>query len=104
VPLDSNQAIRKLTFQELYEIDAVTQIGAHPGNIGLNTVAKIFARRANGWTDGKPLLFDRVTHIHRTHIGDGRIKKWRERADTQQRSAMTYQFTAFLARFSYSTE
>ena len=38
--------------------------------------------------DGKPLLFDRVTHITRTHIGDSRVGKWRERFDDQQRAAL----------------
>jgi hypothetical protein len=66
------------------------------------TVELLPRERLDG--DGKPLLFDRVTHITRTHIGDGRIGKWRERADPQRRSAMTQQFSAFLTRFGYSIE
>lgn len=66
------------------------------------TIESLPRERLDG--DGKPLLFDRVTHITRTHIGDGRIGKWRERADSQQQNSMTHQFSAFLARFGYSTE
>jgi len=51
--------------------------------------------------DGKPLLFDRVTHITNTHIGDGRIGKWRERFDRQQQIDMKQKFAAFLTRFNY---
>lgn len=66
------------------------------------TIESLPRERLDG--DGKPLLFDLVTHITRTHIGDGRIGKWRERADTQQRNAMTQQFSTFLVRFGYQTE
>jgi hypothetical protein len=54
--------------------------------------------------DGKPLLFDRVTHITRTHIGDGRVGKWRERFDPPHRAALARHFAAFLSRFGYSSE
>jgi Sulfotransferase domain len=54
--------------------------------------------------DGNPLLFDRVTQITRTHIGDGLVGKWRERLDLQQRSALSRSFNLFLARFGYEVE
>ena len=54
--------------------------------------------------DGKPLLFDRVTHITRTHIGDSRVGKWRERFDAQQRAAVTEGFAPFLRHFDYAID
>jgi hypothetical protein len=53
---------------------------------------------------GNPTLYDRVTHIHRTHIGDGRVGKWRERLDEHQRAELTGRFEPFLARLGYSTK
>ena len=63
------------------------------------TVSSLPRERLEG--DGKPLLFDRVTHITNTHIGDGLIGKWRERTDPQQQSSMAQHFAGFLARFDY---
>jgi hypothetical protein len=43
---------------------------------------------------------DRVTQIHRTHIGDGRIGKWRD-LPLQHGTELTQYFAPFLARFGY---
>ena len=51
--------------------------------------------------DGRVFLFDRVTQVHRTHIGDGRIGKWRERFDAPAQAELNRVFGPFLARFGY---
>ena len=93
IGVDVSEAIANAIFGR-YHTEAVRAFAA--------TIKSLPRERLDG--DGKPLLFDRVTHITRTHIGDGRIGKWRERADTQQQRVMTQQFSATLARFGYSTE
>jgi hypothetical protein len=50
---------------------------------------------------GPPHLMDRVTHIHRNHIGDARSGKWRELPDPLQHE-LTRRFSVFLERFGYS--
>jgi hypothetical protein len=45
--------------------------------------------------------FDRVTQIHRTHIGDARVGKWRELLAPDARAQITRYFEPFLARFGY---
>ena len=52
--------------------------------------------------DGGVYLFDRVTQIHRTHIGDGRSGKWRERFDAPTQAELTRLFAPFLAGFGYT--
>lgn len=50
-------------------------------------------------TDGA--VFDRVTHIHPNHVGDGRIGKWRELLDDAQQATAERRFRPFLERFGY---
>ncbi len=45
---------------------------------------------------------DLVTQIHRTHIGDGRVGKWRRLMDPQSRENITRYFEPFLTRFGYA--
>lgn len=52
-------------------------------------------------SDGRTFQFDRVTQIHRTHIGDGRVGKWRERFDAAAQAELSRVFAPFLARFGY---
>jgi hypothetical protein len=51
--------------------------------------------------DGKTLVFDNVTQIHRTHIGDGRVGKWRDHLTAPRQAALTRHFAPFLDRFGY---
>lgn len=44
---------------------------------------------------------DRLTQIHQTHVGDGRIGKWRDLAPDIRR-ALTDRFRHFLDRFGYA--
>lgn len=55
-----------------------------------------------GGDDKRP--YDRITKIYQTHIGDGRVNKWRERLDPRQRAELTRLFAPFLARFGYPAE
>jgi hypothetical protein len=66
------------------------------------TVSSLPRERLEG--NGNPLLFDRVTQITRTHIGDGLVGKWRERLDPQQQADMSGAFGPFLTRFGYSAD
>jgi len=52
-------------------------------------------------SDGRVYLYDRLTQVHRTHIGDGRVGKWRERLDATARADLTRLFAPFLDRFGY---
>jgi len=69
---------------------------------------RAFAAGLEGLPDerrsGSPgnFLHDRVTQIHHTHIGDGRVGKWRERIDPAQHAQVTAFFAPFLQRFGYS--
>jgi hypothetical protein len=47
------------------------------------------------------VTLDRVTQIHRTHIGDARIGKWRDMVSPQDGMQLTRYFAGFLARFDY---
>ncbi len=55
-------------------------------------------------SNGPDLQFDRVTQIHRTHIGDGRVGKWRERFSPEQRALLARLFAPFLEPFGYAAE
>lgn len=46
--------------------------------------------------------FDSVTQITNSHIGDGRVGKWREVLDPGQGALLTTHFRPFLAAFGYS--
>jgi hypothetical protein len=52
--------------------------------------------------DGRVFQFDRVTQIHRRHIGDGRVGKWRERLAPALQVELSRLFAPFLARFGYA--
>jgi hypothetical protein len=47
------------------------------------------------------VTLDRLTQIHRKHIGDGRVGKWRDLLTPQSGAELTRYFSAFLARFGY---
>jgi hypothetical protein len=66
------------------------------------TVAQLPPDRLGG--DGKSMVLDRVTQIHRTHIGDGRVGKWREHLDDGQQRDLNRFFAPFLKRFGYPEE
>lgn len=61
-------------------------------------VSALPAERLDGGADD---LFDRVTHIHRNHIGDGLTGKWRERLSPAESAAITQTLGDFIARFGY---
>ena len=61
-------------------------------------VGKLPAERLDGGADD---LFDRVTHIHRHHIGDGLCGKWRERLSAAQSDAITAALGDFITNFGY---
>jgi hypothetical protein len=46
--------------------------------------------------------FDRLTQITNTHIGDGRVGKWRDQLDPQQQVAAAEFLGPFLAPFGYA--
>ncbi len=52
-------------------------------------------------SDGRVFCFDRLTQIHRTHIGDAGSGKWRTRFDAPARAQLAHLFAPFLARFGY---
>lgn len=61
-------------------------------------VSALPTERLDGGADD---LFDRVTHIHRGHIGDGLTGKWRESLARSQSEAITQALGDFIARFGY---
>ncbi len=61
-------------------------------------VATLPAERLEG---GAHDLFDRVTHIHRSHIGDGQIGKWREKLSAAESAAISDALPDFIANFGY---
>ncbi len=54
--------------------------------------------------DGATFCFDRLTQVHRTHIGDGRVGKWRDRFGPAARADLVRVFGPFLGRFGYPPE
>lgn len=63
-------------------------------------VAALPAERVQG--DPAIDLYDEVTQIHRGHIGDGSVGKWRHQLSVEQQAAITAHFAPFLARFGYA--
>lgn len=51
--------------------------------------------------DGAAFCFDRLTQVHRTHIGDGRVGKWRERFAPAAQAELGRVFAPFLHHFRY---
>ncbi len=47
-------------------------------------------------------LYDDVTQIHRGHIGDTSVAKWRHQLTADQQQAITTHFAPFLQRFGYA--
>lgn len=74
-----------------YRTDAVRAFAA--------TVADLPAERVV--SQGSVFLFDRLTQIHRTHIGDGRVGKWREKFALPLQAELARVFAPFLSRFGY---
>ena len=62
-------------------------------------VASLPAERRRDF--GGRLTLDAVTLVTHTHIGDGRIGKWREAFDAPMRARLTGFFAPFLFRFGY---
>ncbi len=48
--------------------------------------------------------YDEVTQIHRTHIGDQRIGKWRDQFDAEDRKRLNAQFRTVLDAFGYDRD
>jgi hypothetical protein len=88
--IDVSDSIADRIFRR-YHTDAVREFAA--------TVTSLPPERLEG--DGKSILYDRITQIHRTHIGDARVGKWRDHFDEGVRTMLTQKFSAFLARFGY---
>ncbi len=77
-----------------WRTDAVRAFAATVGELPAERVVR----------QGSVFLFDRVTQIHRTHIGDARSGKWRERFASVHRAELAHTFAPFLARFGYPLE
>jgi mannose/cellobiose epimerase-like protein (N-acyl-D-glucosamine 2-epimerase family) len=86
-------AVDGSTCRALAERYSTTEVGAFAA-----TLSELPADRV---IRNERLMFDRVTQIHRTHIGDGRIGKWRDRLAPQVRAEITRYFEPFLTRFGY---
>jgi hypothetical protein len=52
---------------------------------------------------GPQTTYDDVTQIHRTHIGDQRVGKWREAFDGAQHKIVSERFAPYLRAFNYPT-
>ncbi len=74
-----------------YESEAVRATAA--------AVASLPAERLEG--DAATDLYDRVTQIHRNHIGDRRVGKWRSRIAPDDQARLSEHFAPFLHRFGY---
>ena len=74
-----------------YESDAVRAAAA--------SVASLPPERLEG--DAAVDLYDSVTQIHRNHIGDQRVGKWRSRIAAEDQPRLTDHFAPFLRRFGY---
>jgi hypothetical protein len=75
-----------------YTTDAVRALAAQ--------VEALPAQRVKG--DPAIDLYDDVTQIHRGHIGDGSVGKWRRQLTAEQQQAITARFAPFLQRFGYA--
>ena len=51
--------------------------------------------------DPKIDIYDTLTQIHRGHIGDRRVGKWRDKLNDRQQRELTAHFAPFLHRFGY---
>ena len=76
---------------ETYTADRVEQFGRV-----LDTLPASRVRRIGDWT-----CFDDVTQIHRKHIGDQRIGKWRQHFDAAEQAAINKRLAPYLRTFHY---
>jgi hypothetical protein len=53
---------------------------------------------------GLQTSYDEVTQIHRLHIGDQRVGKWRDLLSHEQRLNVNKRFATYLAAFNYPAE
>jgi len=60
------------------------------------------AAKALAATIDEQTAFDPVTQIHRRHIGDGHVGKWRDLLDADSGMEITRYFSPFLTRFGYA--
>jgi hypothetical protein len=62
----------------------------------LDTLPAARLKAIGDWT-----RYDDVTQIHRTHIGDQRVGKWREYFDAAQQAAINTRLAPYLRAFQY---
>lgn len=74
-----------------YTTDAVRALAAE--------VEALPAERVKG--DPAIDLYDEVTQIHRGHIGDASVGKWRRQLTAEQQQAISARFAPFLQQFGY---
>ena len=78
------------------------EIGARYATEGVRSIATSLASLPPDRVyKSDSLHYDQVTQIHHTHIGDGRVGKWRDRLSPQDGAALTRAFAQFLRRFGY---
>lgn len=77
---------------ERYTTEAVRALAAQ--------VEALPAERVKG--DPAVDLYDDLTQIHRGHIGDASVGKWRWQLPAEQQAALTARFAPFLSRFGYT--
>ena len=77
-----------------------TEYGTEAVRVFANGLKDLPADRLDGTGSFR---FDRLTQITNTHIGDGRVGKWRDRFDKAQQAGLTRFFASFLQRFGYET-
>ena len=78
---------------ELYQTESIRRFAEAVETLPLSRLKALGAMR-----------YDEVTQIHRTHIGDQKIGKWRERFSAQDRRQLTRHFEPFLTDMGYSLD
>ena len=76
---------------EKYTAERVKQFG-----LALDTLPQSRVRTIGDWTS-----YDDVTQIHRQHIGDQRVGKWREHFDAAEQAAINTRLAPYLRAFKY---
>ena len=79
---------------ERYTTERVREFGMQ-----LDTLPAGRLRRIGDWT-----CFDAVTQIHRRHIGDQRVGKWRQHFDAAEQAAINRRLAPYLRAFHYELE
>ncbi len=78
------------------------EIGARYTTEGVRSIASNLAGLPPGRVlEAGAVQLDQVTQIHRSHLGDGRVGKWRDRLSPGNGAALTQAFAPFLQRFGY---